>query len=190
MPNKPVANSVARGMNSAPTILLISGSTREGSTNTAALRTLRELAPPDVTTVLYSGLVDLPQFIPGDDPAPAVVTAMRAQLAAADAVLFCTPEYAGLLPGALKNLLEWSVGTGELNEKPVAWINVAHPGRGDGAVESLRTVLGYVGAEVVEKACARITVLREHLGEDGLVQDATVRESLADNLSRLVDHLG
>lgn len=177
-------------MNSAPTILLISGSTREGSTNTAALRTLRDLAPTGVSTVLYSGLADLPQFIPGDDPAPTAVTDLRTHLAAADAVLICSPEYAGLMPGALKNLLEWSVGSGEFHEKPVAWINAASAGRGDGAVESLRTVLGYVGAEIVEKACVRITVLREHLGADGLVRDERVRESLADNLSRLLDHLG
>ncbi|WP_306796085.1 NAD(P)H-dependent oxidoreductase [Nocardia sp. XZ_19_369] len=25
-------------------------------------------------------------------------------------VLFCTPEYAGTLPGSLKNLLDWTVG--------------------------------------------------------------------------------
>lgn len=177
-------------MTAAPTILLISGSTRDGSTNTAALRTVQEVAPPSVTTVLYSGLVELPQFVPGDDPAPAAVRDLRKQLAAADAVLFCTPEYAGLLPGALKNALEWAVGSGELNEKPVAWINVAFEGRGDGAVASLRTVLGYVGAEIVEQACARITVLRDHLGADGLVADAQVRERLADNLSRLVGQLG
>lgn len=34
-------------------ILLVSGSTRAGSTNTAALRTLRALAAPPVTAVLY-----------------------------------------------------------------------------------------------------------------------------------------
>ncbi|MFI6871782.1 NADPH-dependent FMN reductase [Nocardia sp. NPDC050406] len=176
-------------MTAAPTILLISGSTRDGSTNTAALRTLGQLAPPEVATVLYTGLADLPQFVPGDDPAPAAVTELRAHLAAADAVLFCTPEYAGLLPGALKNALEWAVGSGELNEKPVAWINVAFEGRGDGAVESLRTVLGYVGAEIVEEASARVTVRREQLGADGLVAAPEVREQLADNLSRLLAHL-
>ena len=58
---------------------------------------------------------------------------LRRQLADADAVLFCTPEYAGTLPGSLKNLLDWTVGGGELYGKPVAWINVANPGRGDGA---------------------------------------------------------
>ena len=35
---------------------------------------------------------------------------MRAAIAAADAVVFCTPEYAGTLPGSFKNLLDWTVG--------------------------------------------------------------------------------
>src|SRR5919204_5510779 len=111
-------------------ILLISGSTRAASTNTAALRTAAQVCPDGVTTVSYDGLADLPAFIPDADserPHPAVAV-LRAALADADGVLVCTPEYAGTLPGSLKNLLDWTVGTGELNEKPVAWLTVAHPG--------------------------------------------------------------
>jgi chromate reductase, NAD(P)H dehydrogenase (quinone) len=78
------------------TILLISGSTRGGSANTAALKTLQAMAPDPVTTVLYEGLSGLPAFNPDDDhdPLPSAVADLRQQIAAADAVLFCTPEYA------------------------------------------------------------------------------------------------
>src|SRR3712207_2303791 len=96
-------------------MLLVSGSTRAASTNTAALRTVRAVAPPGVSAVLFEGLSDLPAFNPDDDsgrPHPAVA-GLRRELAAADAVLFCTPEYAGTLPGSLKNLLDWTVGSGE-----------------------------------------------------------------------------
>lgn len=41
-------------------ILLISGSTRGGSGNTAALRTIQALAPDGVTAELYGGLAALP----------------------------------------------------------------------------------------------------------------------------------
>jgi chromate reductase, NAD(P)H dehydrogenase (quinone) len=37
-----------------------------------------------------------------------------AAVAHADAVLVSTPEYAGGMPGALKNALDWLVGSGEL----------------------------------------------------------------------------
>ena len=40
-------------------------------------------------------------------------------------MLFCAPEYAGLMPGSLKNLLDWTVGGVEMNGKPTASINVA-----------------------------------------------------------------
>jgi chromate reductase, NAD(P)H dehydrogenase (quinone) len=75
-------------------ILLVSGSTRAGSSNTAALRTVRAVAPDGVSAVLYEGLSELPAFNPDDDgeqPHPAVA-GLRLQLASCDAVLFCTPE--------------------------------------------------------------------------------------------------
>src|SRR5207253_4574206 len=91
------------------------------------------------------------------------VAAMRSAVARAHALLVCTPEYAGALPAALKNLLEWTVGDAGTYEKPVAWINAAGPAAPTGAAdahESLRKVLGYVGADIVEAACARLPVSR------------------------------
>ena len=48
-------------------VLLISGSTRSGSANTAALVTAAELAPDGVTPVRYGGLTGLPAFNPDHD---------------------------------------------------------------------------------------------------------------------------
>jgi NAD(P)H-dependent FMN reductase len=110
---------------------------------------------------------------------------MREAFASAHAVLFCTPEYAGTLPGSLKNLLDWTVGNGDLYEKPVAWINVAAPGRGAGAHATLATVLGYVTATVVEAACLRVTVQRQAVGDDGTIADGELRSALAGVLETL-----
>ncbi|WP_067828087.1 NADPH-dependent FMN reductase [Nocardia inohanensis] len=170
-------------------ILLISGSTRDRSTNTAALRTISQLAPEGVEAPLYAGLRDLPQFVPGAEPEPPVVEALHKELAAADAVLICSPEYAGMIPGSLKNLLEWTVGAADLHEKPVAYVNVAFEGRGNEAVTTLRTVLGYVGAELVEAASGRITVLSDILDADGSVADPAARERLSAALDALIAHL-
>lgn len=171
-----------------PRILLISGSTREGSTNTAALRSIAADAGPEFEAVRYQGLLDLPAFVPGTDPEPPVVEALHRQLAGADAVLFCTPEYAGMIPGSLKNLLEWTVGNADLSDKPVAYVNVAYEGRGEAAVATLRTVLGYVGAEIVEPACERITVLQSGIGPDGLVADTDARARLSAAARALAAH--
>ena len=48
-------------------VLLVSGSTRRGSANTAALATTATVAPDGVTTVSYDGLAGLPAFNPDDD---------------------------------------------------------------------------------------------------------------------------
>jgi len=171
-------------------LMMISGSTRTGSTNTAALRTVRAIAPTDVVAVLYAGLPDLPAFSPdADDEPPPAVRHLRAELAAADAVLFCSPEYAGSLPGSLKNLLDWTVGSGELYGKPVAWLNIAAPGRGGGAQDQLRTVLSYVGAEVIEDGCLRLTVAREAVGPDSTVTDEPLRAAVAESLEVITRHV-
>lgn len=176
--------------NAAVQILLASGSTRSGSTNTAVLRTAQAVAPAGVTMVLHEGLADLPAFNPDHDhdPLPAAVEDLRKQIAAADALLLCTPEYAGALPGSFKNLLDWTVGGGEIYGKPVAWINaasIAAPTGGADAHASLAKVLGYVGAVIIESACIRLPVARDLVGPDGLVADVEVRQRIADVLSAI-----
>ena len=170
-------------------ILLVSGSTRGGSANTAALRTMRAVAGRPVTAVLYEGLSTLPAFNPDDDrePLPPAPAELRREIAAADAVVFCTPEYAGSLPGSFKNLLDWTVGGGEMYGKPTAWINVAAPGRGAGAEGSLASVLGYIGAAVIERACRRITLSGQAVGPDGLVNDPSFRTEAVRVLADIVN---
>lgn len=163
----------------AKPVLLISGSTRAGSTNTAALRTLAQVVGL-TNAVIYDGLTGLPHFNPDDDvdgALPQPVIELRSAIDAAAGILFCTPEYAGALPGSFKNLLDWTVGGGEIYRKPVAWVNVSLSGASD-AHESLAKVLNRVGAKVISDACQRIPVTRDMVGPDGLVVD----ESTVDRL--------
>jgi NAD(P)H-dependent FMN reductase len=171
-------------------VLLVSGSLRRSSTNTAVLRTAAAVAPDGVVTVLSDDLGALPAFNPDDDviPLPPAVERLRTRIRRADAVLFSTPEYAGGLPGAFKNLLDWTIGddqVGSIYEKPVAWINASVRGAVD-THESLRTVLGYAHADIVEPACVRVPVAPALVGDDGLVAAAPVRQAIADALAALV----
>jgi NAD(P)H-dependent FMN reductase len=168
-------------------LLLISGSLRDGSTNTALLRTAQAIDPD---AELFGRMRDLPHFSPDDDgdDLPAAVVELRAAVGRAEAVLVCTPEYAGALPGSFKNLLEWLVGGGEAYRKPIAWINVsgpAAPSGGADAHDSLRKVVGYISMEIVEEACVRIPVTRDAVGDDGLIADPAIRERLAAALAAL-----
>jgi chromate reductase, NAD(P)H dehydrogenase (quinone) len=174
-------------------ILLISGSTRGASTNSALVRTAAVSAPDGVEAVEYTGLAALPHFNPDDDqdPLPPAVAELRDAIDAADGVLFCTPEYAGTLPGSMKNLLDWTVGGTVLTDKPVAWVNAAADARrGGGAHATLAVVLGYVQARVVDEACRSVPVTRAAVGPDGRVDDAATRAALADVLAVLAAAAG
>ncbi|MER6116762.1 NADPH-dependent FMN reductase [Streptomyces sp. NPDC001743] len=177
-------------MSTPRVVLLLSGSLRAGSSNETVLRTAQAVTPPGVRTVFYEGLAGLPPFNPDDDaePLPEPVAALRSAIDAADALLVCTPEYAGTLPGAFKNLLDWTVGGTEICDKPVAWVSAAAPGRGQGAEATLRTVLGYTGAVVVEAACVRVAVGRERVGADGALTDDGARERIAEVLTLLASY--
>ena len=168
-------------------VLLISGSTRAASTNSALIRTAARCAPDGIDTVRY-GLTALPHFNPDDDhpPLPPAVASLRAGIAASQALLICTPEYAGTIPGSLKNLLEWTVGGTEMTGMPVAWVNAAADGRrGAGAHATLATVLGYVQARLVDEACRHVPVLPDQVGPDGYVDDDQTCAALRDVLTVL-----
>jgi NAD(P)H-dependent FMN reductase len=170
-------------------VLLVPGSLRRASTNTAVLRTAQALAPVLVTTVLYDGLGSLPSFNPDDDvvPLPPTVAELRTQVREADALLFSVPEYAGGLPGSFKNLLDWTIGDdhpGSIYEKPVAWINASVRTASD-AHESLRKVLGYAKASIVEAACVHVPVAPALVDDDGRISDRGTRAAVAGSLVQL-----
>jgi chromate reductase, NAD(P)H dehydrogenase (quinone) len=175
------------------TLLLVSGSARRGSTNAAVIATAAALAPDHVATIVYGSLAELPLYTPDLDaegvPVDPRVADLRAGVGRADAILVSTPEYAGALPAAMKNLLEWTIGDASTHDKPVAWINAAGPAAPTGAADahdSLRKVLAYAGARVVEDACARIPIARDMVGDDGLIADPASRDAIAAAVATLV----
>ncbi len=176
-------------------VLLVPGSSRAGSTNVAVLRTAAARATPEIRPAFLDGIGSLPLFNPDDDregaePHPAVA-AMRHAVGRADALMISTPEYAGALPAAMKNLLEWTVGDASTYGKPVAWINAAGPAAPTGAADahgSLRKVLEYVGADIVAEACTRVPVTREIVGADGLISDEDAAREIGGALRRLAEH--
>ncbi|HMD46998.1 MAG TPA: NADPH-dependent FMN reductase [Acidimicrobiales bacterium] len=175
-------------------VLLIAGSLRTRSSSAAVLRTARSVAPPSITCVVYGGLARLPHFNPDDDgdrPPPGVA-ALRDEIHWADAVMFSTPEYAGALPGSFKNLLDWTIGDDQprsISEKPVAWINPS-PRGAVRAHDSLRTVLGYANATVVEDACLTVPVTGDMIGDVGVIADRSVRRQIRAALVHLADPTG
>lgn len=105
----------------------------------------------------------------------------------ADALLFSTPEYAGGTPGALKNLLEWTIGSTVMASKPVGWFNPSTaPQRAAGAFVSLETMLQYTGVSIIRDACRDIPVTRSQISNIGTVDDAPTRELISSTVRVLI----
>ena len=169
-------------------ILAISGSLRADSSNTAILRVMAALAPKTMEVSFYDELGDLPHFSPerdGGNPHPSVKK-LREQLQKADGVIICTPEYAFGVPGSLKNALDWSVSSGELNEKPVAAISASPlPSGGDKAHASLLLTLSALGANVAENARLTIPAVRKKINNQGEIIDPEMEPILRSVLNAL-----
>ena len=175
------ASMVTMTDSSQKSLLLISGSTREGSINTAVLKTSATLLPWGWGATLHSELTQLPHFNPDLEQSgpPSIVADLRRSIRESEAVLFCTPEYAGAMPGALKNLLEWTIGDTVLSDKPVGWINPSiAPRRAAGTYETLRIVLSYTGAAIIDDACLDIPIARSQVGETGTIEDSAIQKQL------------
>ena len=118
-------------MSTPITILGIAGSLRKASINRGALRAAQQLAPADAKIESFD-LDDIPVFNQDEDQRPPErVTQFKAKIRAADAILFCTPEYNYSIPGMLKNAIDWAsrpYGDSAWDGKPVA-IMGASPGR-------------------------------------------------------------
>jgi NAD(P)H-dependent FMN reductase len=170
-------------------IVLVSGSLRGGSTNSAVVNTATALDLPGIETVVFDGMSALPHFNPDDDfdPLPPSVVELRATIGIAHAVLFCTPEYAGALPGSFKNLLDWTIGGEEMYEKRVGWINASAAGRGLNAHDSLRKVLGFAGTTIIDAACLEVPVPRGAIGENGVIEDQSVCAAIGEALAALAE---
>jgi chromate reductase, NAD(P)H dehydrogenase (quinone) len=173
-------------------VLVISGSLRAGSYNTALARAARELAPGGVEVDLYEGLGELPPFDADSDgaEAPHQVRDLRRQIDAADGVLFVTPEYNGSIPGVLKNAVDWASRPhrgAALSGKIVA-VAGATPGQYGAmwAQQDLRRVLGIAGARVI---AGEVAVPRAHeaFDKEGRLASAAIAELLRDHLAALVD---
>jgi chromate reductase, NAD(P)H dehydrogenase (quinone) len=166
-------------------ILAISGSLRRLSSNTALVQAATVLAPDGVEVRIYAQLAELPPFNPdleGDEP-PAAVAQFRSELDACAAVLISSPEYAHGAPGALKNALDWIVGSGELVGKPVALVN-ASP-RSTHAQASLAETLRVMSADLVDAASVGVPLGGRHLDASGIVADAELSGSIRSALAAL-----
>ncbi len=164
-------------------VLTISGSVRLASSNARALDAIALLAPAGWTVRRGPSVDALPFFNP-DVEARALqdsARAWRASIAACDALVISTPEYAHGLPGALKNALDWLVGGIEIIRKPIALVNATPPA--DYAQAQLRETLRVMGGDVIDEACIELPMRGTPMSAEDVARDA----AMAEAIQRMVD---
>lgn len=170
----------------------IAGSLRQASFNRALLRAAQELAPEGMEIRVFD-LAPLPLYN-GDveaqgDPAP--VTALKAAIREADALLITTPEYNYGVPGVLKNAIDWASrppGQSPLNGKPAALMG-ATPGATGTARAQLQIRQAFVFTQTLSLQGPEVLVARAHEKFDaaGRLIDESTRRYVRELLERLAE---
>ena len=134
-------------------IAVIVGSIRKDSLNQKLADALAKLAPPEFSFRTLR-IDDLPLYNQDDDGKPAAaVTRLRQEVAAADGLLFLTPEYNRSIPGVLKNAIDHASrpwGQSVWGGKPAGVLGVSVGVIGTAlAQQHLRNILSYLDVPVL-----------------------------------------
>ena len=170
-------------------VLGICGSLRQGSYNAMALRAAQKLAPAGME-ISIADISRIPMY--NDDVRvagePAEVSALKAQLRAADAVLIVTPEYNFSIPGVLKNTLDWMSRPPEppFDGKVVAIMGASPGPVGTARVQyDLRKVLVYMNTFTVNKPEVFISMAAAKFNAEGELTDETTAKFIGELLVAL-----
>jgi NAD(P)H-dependent FMN reductase len=150
------------------------------------LRAAVRLAPPGMEIGVFAGVADLPLFNPDvQPPFPAPVARLYSAVAAADALLIASPEYAHGVTGTIKTLLDWLVGFEPFAYKHVAVINTSP--RATLADAALRETLRTMAAQLVTPASINLPLLGVVADEAALLRSPHLAEQLSAALVALQD---
>lgn len=110
------------------TIVAFIGSLRAESTNRSVYNAYTDLAS-DTFKFIEAEIANISHYNQDTSPEPTIVTELTDAIAAADGIIFFSPEYNYSVPGVLKNAIDWLSRNQQqpFNGKPAAVIG-ASPG--------------------------------------------------------------
>ena len=170
-------------------IAVIAGSLRRDSFNRKLAGALAKLAPSEFSFEQVQ-IGDLPLYNQDDDAQPAEsVKRFKAAIAAAQGLLFVTPEYNRSMPGVLKNAIDHAsrpYGQSVWKGKPAGVIGVSVGAIGTAlAQQHLRNVLAYLDVPTLGQPEAFIQAKEGLFDEAGNIGAAS-RQFLQDWMNQYV----
>jgi chromate reductase, NAD(P)H dehydrogenase (quinone) len=169
-------------------ILGINGSIRANSSSHVVMNEVIKNLPANAKFTLFERLADIPAF-DGSETDPEPVVDFKNQVKQADAVVICTPEYAFGVPGALKNALDWTVGSGDFMNKPVALITASS--YGERGHEAFQHILTAIASKLDPATTLLISFIRAKVKEGCIIDAPTVEmvKSLSRHLIKRIENL-
>lgn len=158
-------------------IAVLVGSLRRESFNKQLASALVKLAPPEFTFNTCR-IDDLPLYNQDDDAnPPEAARRLKAEIRAADGLLFVTPEYNRSVPGVLKNAIDHAsrpYGDSAFPGKPAGVIGISVGTIGTAlAQQHLRNMLAYLDVPTLGQPEAFLQAKEGFFTADGGIGDAS-----------------
>jgi chromate reductase, NAD(P)H dehydrogenase (quinone) len=171
-------------------ILGISGSLRKGSFNTSALRAAIDLCP-DEAEIEICDIADLPLFDQDfESELPTAVKEFKEKVAAADAIIFSTPEYNYSISGVLKNAIDCGsrpYGQSAWEGKPAAIMGASGGAIGTARAQyDLRKMMVFLNMFPINKPEVMIGNAGDKFDGNGNLTDDTTRKFISQMLDALI----
>ena len=176
-------------------IAIVVGSLRQDSINRKVARSICGFASDKLDCEIV-GIGDLPLYSQDyDSDPPEAYVAFRERIAAADGILFCTPEYNRGVPGVLKNAIDVGsrpYGQSVWDKKPAAIVSASPGGIGGfGANHQLRQACVFLNMPVMQQPEAYLgRVSDDSFDSDGCLHEGPLKAlvlTLADAFADWVD---
>jgi chromate reductase, NAD(P)H dehydrogenase (quinone) len=179
-------------------IIGISGSLRKASFNTALLRAAVELTPAG-TEIEIASIAGIPLYdgdLESERGVPEVVEKLKERIAAADGLLFVTPEYNNSIPGVFKNAIDWLTRPGKdipriFGDKPTALMG-ATPGMGGTRLSQAAWLptLRVLGTRVWFGKQLYVASAAQAFDADGRLTDEKIKKVLAEFMTGFAAFVG
>ena len=166
-------------------IAIIVGSLRKDSLNRRVARSICALRDDNLDCSMIE-IGDLPLYNQDlDQSPPEQWTRFRKQIAEADGVLFCSPEYNRGIPGVLKNAIDVGsrpYGQSVFDKKPAAIVTASPGGIGGfGANHQIRQACVFLNMPVMQQPEAYLGhVSDDSFDEGGCLKDGPLKDLVAN----------
>jgi len=160
------------------TIFVINGSASENSANQRLINHIADLTKDDFAFIIFNDLKNLPHFDPkiSVDTTPKIILDLRTNIAKADGILICTPEYIFSIPSGLKNALEWCVSTTVFSDKPTGIITAS--AHGEKGHEELQLIMKTLMTKFTHETTLLIQGIKGKINNKGEISDPKTKNDL------------